>query len=141
VWLLKNLRHNLKNNLLAASANAIKMALQQPKQQISYETLHIIANRAMQICFVNTNWLLCYTEHSTMKSHVKNGLNLISTKYSHPDKHTSESIHLNNLHVVGKNALTNRFHDLNGIIDLKLLKLNLISYKMVGKNLFLIMFK
>jgi hypothetical protein len=29
-------------------------------------------------------------------------------------------INLNNLHVVAKNALTNRFHDLNGQIDLKL---------------------
>ena len=46
VWLLKNLRLNLKVDLLVASANATKMALHYPKQQISYPNLLFIANRA-----------------------------------------------------------------------------------------------
>ena len=54
-------------------------------------------------------------------------------------RQTHFRINLNNLHV-GKNALRCKLHDLTGLIVLKLLNLNLNSYKIACKNLFLKMF-
>jgi hypothetical protein len=46
VWMIKDLKLSLKNDLLAASSNAIKLSLHYPKHRISYINLHKMTNRA-----------------------------------------------------------------------------------------------
>jgi hypothetical protein len=116
------------------------MTIHYRKQQINYKTLHIIANRAMPNMFCEyklVHMLNRPFNHEIPRDEwTEPNFNQVLTS-----RQTHFRINLNNLHVVWKNALANRFHDLNDIIDQKLLNLNLNSYKIACTTLFLKNFK
>jgi hypothetical protein len=78
------------------------------KQQISYKTLHIIANRVMQnmFCEYKLALLLFRTFNHEIPCEEWTQLNFNQVLTS---RQTHSIINLNNLHIGGKNASTNRF--------------------------------
>ena len=139
VWLLNNLKLNLKTQLLGASAKALKMALHYPKHNISYLNLHSICNRATPNMFSDYKLALLLHKIYNFQIPVEEWLHLNMNQYF-----TSRQSHFmtnsDYTCVIGKNALCNRFNHLNGKIMLNQLNLSINQYKIECKKSFLTVF-
>ena len=136
VWMLKNLKLSLQNDLLTASSNAIKLALHYPKHLISYNNLHRIANRATPKMYglYKLSLLLYKTYNHQIPNEEWVQLNINQYFTS---RQTNFMSNINNLHSIGSNALCNRFNQLNNKIDLTTLNLSIEGFKILCKKLFL----
>ena len=131
--MLNNLKQNLQRDLLTASSNAIKVCLHYPNRMISYENLHKMTNRATPCMFMKYKLsLLLYTTYnmqSPLSEQIELNLNQFFTS-----RQTNFMSNTNNRHVIGSNALCNRFNLLNDKINLNHFNLNFNSYKIVCKK-------
>ena len=136
VWMISSLKVILKNNLLSASANAIKMAFHYPKTLISYNNLHQMAERATPEMF--SKYKLALLLYKIYNTHIPQDewilLNL--NQYFTP-RQTTFMINHNIKNIAGKNVLYNRLNELNGQISLDSLNLSLNCFKIECKKLYL----
>ena len=126
----------LKHKLLSFSANAIKMALHYPKQPISYQNLHIIANRATpeMFCTYKLSLLLHKLYNNEYPIEEWTFLNFEQILTS---RQTHFKITNNHNLLVGKNAITNRLNSLYDKIPLLLLNKSFVQFKLECKMKFL----
>ena len=136
VWHLPSLNKCLKHKLLSFSANAIKLALHYPKQQISYQNLHIIANRATpeMFCTYKLSLLLHKLYNNEYPIEEWTFLNFEQILTS---RQTHFKITNNHNLLVGKNAITNRLNSLNDKIPLLWLNKSFVQFKLECKMKFL----
>ena len=136
VWMMNNLKIIDKKLLLTTSSNAIKLALHYPDPSISFINLHKMSNRATPEMM--STYKLALLLHKIYNDSIPNveWQHLNHNQYF-TSRQTNFMINLSLHSVVGKNALCNRFHILNDQIKLDWLNLNINSYKIKCKKLFL----
>ena len=136
IWLLPSLNTVLKQHILSASANALRLLHKKSDLRISYDQLHRMEKRALP------NDLMQY-KLSIQLYKVYNGDNMND---DWQDMNVQQNFNArNNLFQisdysrlkVGKNVLANRLRILNNQIDLDWLNLSLNSFKIKMKNVFL----
>ena len=136
IWLLPSLNTVLKQHILSASANALRLLHNKSDLRISYDQLHRMEKRALP------NDLMQY-KLSIQLYKVYNGDNMND---DWQDMNVQQNFNArNNLFQisdysrlkVGKNVLANRLRILNNQIDLDWLNLSLNSFKIKMKNVFL----
>ena len=136
IWHTHSLSNNLKHSLFVASANALRVCLHYPNREISYFQLHLITNRATPAMYLNykLSLMLFKVINENIPLDEWTHLNFSQTLTS---RQTNFICNKNNVLKVGLNALTNRFHAINNKIPLEWLNLNINSFKVKCKNLFL----
>ena len=136
VWHLGSLKSTVKNRLLSASANAIRVALHYPDPFISFIDLHKMVKRATPEMF--SLYKLSITLYKTFNDAIPEiewmGLNLDQVNMS---RQSNFRILKNNRLLIGRNILCNRFYDLNGKIPLEWLNMSKNAFKINCKNKFL----
>jgi hypothetical protein len=136
VWMLNNLKQNLQKDLMTAASNAIKVCLHYPNRMISYENLQKMTNRATPCMYMKYKLSLLLYKTYNMQSPLSEWIELNLNQFF-TSRQTNFMSNTNNRHVIGSNALCNRFKLLNDKINLNHFNLNFNSYKIVCKKLFL----
>ena len=136
VWQIPNLKPPLKQLILSASANALKLAQRTPDPYESFINVHKSCNRA------NPNQMMLY-KHAILLHKLYNGnppkadwLDL-NFQQNLTSRQTKFIITKTNNYLVGNNILTSRLSVLNNKIELKDLNLSLDSFKVKYKKVFL----
>ena len=136
VWHLSSLKCCIKNDLLSASANAIRVALHYPDPYIGFQDLHRMTKRATpdMFCIYKLCILLYKTFNEQLPENewIEMNFNQITMT-----RQTDFKIMKTNRLRVGMNILNNRFHVLNGLIPLDWLNRGFQSFKILCKNKFL----
>ena len=136
VWNIGTLKEPLKRTLLTASAKALKVAMHHPRHSISYQNLHKLNKRATPSMFSTYKLALSLykiynADHHCPEWYHLNFNQILTTRQ------TTFNINRNNTNIVGMNALTNRLHNLNGLIPLVWLNKTYSQYKIECKLKFL----
>ena len=136
IWHSANLNVLLKQKLLTASANALRMCLHYPQTRISHQNLHKLTNRATPHMYCEYKSALqifkLFNENTPENEWIHLNQDIINTT-----RQQFFEVRLNHRLRVGKNALCNKLHDLNGKIPLDWLNLSVENYKIKCKNKFL----
>ena len=115
------------------------MSLHYPKHNISYLSLHKLSNRATPCMFGNYKLALLLHKTYNCQIPMDEWVHLNLDQFF-----TSRQIHfmtnINYACVAGKNALSNRFNDLNGKILLEHLNFSVNKFKIECKKIFLTTF-
>jgi hypothetical protein len=136
VWHLPTLNQNLKQLLLSASANALKVSCNTYDRSISYLELHKQSKRALptELCIYKHSLLLykVMREEQPKRDWIDLNFQMINTRrqLSFETRNTSN-------YKVGNNNLSNRLSILNKKIQLQDLNLPFESYKIKCKMMFL----
>ena len=136
IWLTNNMKPELKQSLLSASANAIRSCVPLSNRFISFKAIHKECKQ-----FTPTqigNYKLSILLHKLYNSEHQNTdwrdlANLIIITRRQTKFRTFKS----NNYKIGLNVLINRFHSLNDLIELKDLDSTLPSFKRKMKNMML----
>ena len=136
IWHSANLNVSLKQKLLSASANALKMCLHYPQTRISHYNLHKMTNRATPAMYCKYKgalqiFKLC-NEDTPEDEWIHLNFDIINTT-----RQQFFEVRLNHRLRVGRNALCNKLHDLNGKIPLDWLNLSFENFKIKCKKQFL----
>ena len=136
VWHLDSLQHQLKSQLMSASANALRVGLHYPDPFISFYNLHQIANRATpkMVCIYKLSLQLFKTFNQKLPEQEWTKLNFNVITMSR--QVNFKTVKTNRLKT-GLNTLNNRFYALNDLIPLDWLNKSFQSYKILCKNKFL----
>ena len=136
IWHLSTLKQDLKQKLLSASANALKLCSSLNDPNVSFERIHTINKRATPIKMSMYKlaiqlFKLHNSENQTpdwIDQNIQQNFNGRSTKFlvSNCAKYK-----------IGMNLLVNRFSALNNTIDLSWLNLSLTSFKIKCKAMIL----
>ena len=135
IWLLPTLTTQLKQKILSASAQPLKMTTNNYNYMMSFETLHIMNQRA------NPKQITIY-KHALLLHKIYNDdsnitwSDLFFTQQFNQRNQTIQFFNTSN-YKVGNNLLTNRFILLNGKIELSWLNDSFNSYKIKCKTKFL----
>ena len=136
IWHSANLNVLLKQKLLTASANALRMCLHYPQTRISHQNLHKLTNRATPHMYCEYKSALqifkLFNENTPENEWIHLNQDIINTT-----RQQFFEVRLNHRLRVGKNALCNKLHDLNCKIPLDWLNLSVENYKIKCKNKFL----
>ena len=136
IWHLLTLNPQLKQKLLSASANALKVCLTQLPINTSFETIHILAKRA------TPNQMSDY-KHALQLYKLFNSNNMsddwLSLNFQQNFNGRSDKLQIFNVsrYKVGRNLLVNRFKNLNNKIDYLWLNESLNAFKIKCKKLLL----
>ena len=136
MWLSENLNARLKQHLLAASSNAIRILNNVSDLRTSYVQLHNHEKRALPMNFARYRLAIQLFK-------IYNGGNenedWIDMNFQQNFNARTETFHINDYSnvKVGKNILCNRLTVLNRQIKLEWLNLSLISFKLKAKSLFM----
>ena len=136
IWLSENLNARLKQHLLAASSNAIRILNNVSDLRTSYVQLHNLEKRALPMNFARYRLAIQLFK-------IYNGGNenedWIDMNVQQNFNARTETFHINDYSnvKVGKNILCNRLTVLNRQIKLEWLNLSLISFKLKAKSLFM----
>ena len=137
IWLLPTLKSGQKQQLLSASANALRLLNYQNNPYISFDDLHKNNNKSTPVHYskYKLSLLLFKLFNSTTKSnewiHLTNQIILTGRQ----TKFISSKC---NNYKIGLNILTNRFHEISNRIDLDCFNLSFPNFKRQMKILFLI---
>ena len=136
IWHLQSLNHCLKQQLLSASANAIKICNSQATRHISFIELHKYHNKSTPEHY--SQYKLSLLLHKTFNSndHDSDWLNF-ANQIVVTGRQTKFSLFKNNNFKIGLNILQNRFYTLSNLIDLDKLNLPFPAYKRLMKIQFL----
>ena len=116
IWHLPTLNPHLKQKLLSASANALKVCLTQLPINTSFESIHRLAKRA------TPNQMSDY-KHALQLHRLFNSTNMsddwLSLNFQQNFNGRSDKVQIYNVsrYKVGRNLLVNRFRNLNDKID------------------------
>ena len=136
VWNIGSLKQNLKNQLLSASGNALRVAFHYPSQYIGFMELHKRADRATPEMFgrYRLSLLLYRTFNDAIPETEWVEMNFQQIVMS---RQTVFKIVKTNINKVGLNILCNRLHEINGKIKLDWLNMSKCAYKITCKKNFL----
>ena len=136
IWLMNSLNTVLKQHLLSASANALKILGNKSDLRTSYDQLHRIHKRAVPLDVMK--YRLAIQLHKLYNDNYTNNdwidLNL---QQNFNSRQTCVRITDCSNVKVGKNILVNRLGVLNNLISYDSLNLSLIAFKLHCKNIFL----
>ena len=135
IWLSNNLKHELKQSLLSASANAISSCIPLQNLFISFEAIHKECNQftPSQVGYYKLSILLHKLYNSSDQSTDWRDLaNLIIITRCQTKFKTFKT----NIYKIGMNILINCFHALNNLLELNDLDSTLPYFKKKMKVLF-----
>ena len=132
VWHIPSLKSNLKQQLLSASARALKVCMNKPDPMLSFKRIHEINKRGLpgQIMTYKTS-LLLHTLY-TKKEPETEWLNL-QFQHQFNNRHNKFAVTKTNTLRVGENILVNRLSLTNNKIPLDWLNLNYDTFKIKCK--------
>ena len=137
VWHLPTLHQSLQNQLLSASAKAIKLCTKTTDMwMISYKELHEMAGRATPNQLMD--YKMALQAYKTINHEITTA-DWVSINYNNTitSRQTKFSINKMNRYKVGMNVFSNRLWYINGKIDLEWLNLSFNSFKIKCKKKFL----
>ena len=136
IWHIPSLKNKLKKKMTSISAKAIKTCMYYPDRMISYENTHKMNNRAMPEAFMSYKTAI---QLHKVYNQTDPSLDWINLHFDQilTSRQTEFLISKTNKTKVGLNILSNRFAILNGLIPLRWLNLNIDTYKIHCKKLFL----
>ena len=136
IWHIPSLKNELKKKMTSISAKAIKTCMYYPDRMISYENTHKMNNRAMPEAFMSYKTAI---QLHKVYNQTDPSLDWINLHFDQilTSRQTEFLISKTNKTKVGLNILSNRFAILNGLIPLRWLNLNIDTYKIHCKKLFL----
>ena len=136
VWLIPSLKPQLKQQLLSASARALRICTPNYNNLMSYEQIHAINKRA------TPNQMMLY-KHSLLLYKIWNDA-IYSKDWLALNFQQNFNLRCNKVMLyetsnckVGKNLSPNRLKVINGLIEFDWLNLSSNSYKINCKKLFL----
>ena len=136
VWLIPSLKPQLKQQLLSASARALRICTPNYNNLMSYDQIHAINNRA------TPNQMMIY-KHALLLYKIwnepifsKEWLSL-NFQQNFSARGTQVKIYKTNNLKIGKNLAVNRLKLINGLIEYQWLNLKFESYKIQCKSKFL----
>ena len=136
IWQLPTLSPHLKQKLLSASANAIKLCLTALPPNTSFKTIHVLAKRATPTQMTNYKHAL-----QLFKLFISNNMSedWISLNFQQNFNGRNDKIQFFNVsnYKVGRNLLVNRFLHLNNKIKYSWLNDLFNTFKVKCKNLLL----
>ena len=136
IWHLPSLKPPLKQKLLSASANALKVCWKIVDNTVSYESLHSLSKRATPEQFMKYKLALSlhklYNINYNTKEFIRLNHNQILTS-----RQTKFYTVKSNALKVGLNCLANRLGVLNGKIPLQWLNDSITTFKVKCKELLL----
>ena len=136
IWHLPTLSPHLKQKLLSASANAIKLCLTKLPQNTSFESIHNLAKRA-------TPTQISSYKHAIQLYKLYNSSNMsddwlsLNIQQSFNERNGKFQIYNISNYKVGRNLICNRFKQLNNKINYTWLNESLNAFKIKCKTLFL----
>ena len=136
VWHLPTLNPVLKNHLLAASANALKLCTPNYDRTMSYEMLHLLNNRANPSNLMKFKHAILLYKIYNMGEPPKDWLALNFNQVLH-GRQTHFAVIKDQNFKIGSNILCNRLTTLNNKIPLQWLNLSIDTFKVKCKTLFL----
>ena len=118
IWLSESISYYLNKQLLSASGRALRVAMHYPDPLISFIQLHRTAHRATPNMF--GKYRLALHLYKTFNNRLPETewvhLNYVKTNAR---RQTEFSVVKSNKLLVGLNILSNKFHELNGMIPLE----------------------
>ena len=136
IWHLPTLSPLLKQKLLSASANAVKLCLSKLPLNTSYEAIHRLAKMATPSQMSNYKHALQLHKLYNSTNMSDDWLNLNLQQNFNGRNEMIQFFNMSN-YKVGRNLLVNRFRSLNNKIKLTWLNDSYESYKIKCKNLLL----
>ena len=136
VWHLPTLKPPLKQLILSASANALKLSQSRPDAYESFINVHKSCNRALPEQFIVYKHAILlhklYNNHQPQADWIDINVNQVFNS-----RNTKFRIIKNNTYMVGNNLLSSRLSILNDKIELNDLNLSLDSFKIKYKKILL----
>ena len=136
VWHLPTLKPPLKQLILSASANALKLSQSRPDAYESFINVHKSCNRALPEQFIVYKHAILlhklYNNHQPQADWIDINVNQVFNS-----RNTKFRIIKNNTYMVGNNLLSSRLSTLNDKIELNDLNLSLDSFKIKYKKILL----
>ena len=136
IWHLPTLSPRLKQTLLSASANALKLCLTTLPQNTSFESIHSLAKRS-------TPYQISTYKHALQLFKLFNSSNMsddwVSLNLQQNFNRRNDRIQLFNVsnYKVGRNLLVNRFLNLNNKINFSWFNESFDTFKVKCKQLLL----
>ena len=136
IWLSQGLNVRSKQQILSASANALKILSNRSDLRVSFAQIHSNEKRATPMNFANYR-LSIQLNKIYNGSNDNDDWNDMNVQQNFNSR--NEFFHINDFSnvKVGKNILCNRLTCLNGLIKLDWLNLSLIAFKLKAKSIFL----
>ena len=136
IWLLPSLNHSLKQQLMSASANALRSCNIRKNPYISFIDLHKHNYKSTPEHFAQykLSLLLFKSFNSTVQD--TDWVSFVN-QIVVTGRQTKFFMHKNNKYKIGLNIITNRFHAISNKIELDWLNLSYPTYKYEMKKLFL----
>ena len=136
IWHLQSLGPHLKQKLLAASANALKLCTSPLPQNTSYNAIHSLAKRGTPDQM--SDYKLAIQLFKLYNSD-KNSNDWIDLNFQQMFNARQEHFSVCNTsrYKVGRNLIVNRLHSLNNKISYDCLNKSFEAFKITCKNLFL----
>ena len=135
MWLSPSLKHDVKQLLLSASANALRTCMPFQNRFISFEDIHRNCCQPTPPCIglykISILLFKTYNSNVTNDDWLDLSENIILTT-----RQNLFSCFKSNNYKIGMNVQINKFSFLNNRIDLKLFNLSLPCYKRKMKQLF-----
>ena len=136
IWHLPSLKPTLKQKLLSASARALKVCDKYTDNNVSFEAIHDLCNRATPIKMQKYKLAICLyklynSEFNPIEFYLLNFNQVVTSRQR------NFIIVKSNRTRVGLNSLANRLYTINGIVPLEWLNLSIDSYKIRCKKLLL----
>ena len=136
IWNTPALNNKLKQNLLSASASALKTCTPSYHRFMSFQELHQINNRATPTAMsLYKHALLLYNAFNDQEPPL-DWIDLSFQQTFNTRCHTLQFVN-SQRYKIGSNSLCNRFKILNGLINFDWLNLSKDTYKLKCKALFL----
>jgi hypothetical protein len=136
IWLIPSLSPNLKQQLLSASASALKMCNNNYDNTISFDQLHSINKRATPIQLMSYKHSLLLHKIFNNQLYFKDWLSLNFQQTFNARNNTVNIVDTSRIKI-GKNIAINRLKIINGKIPYDWLNLSWDTFKVKCKKLFL----
>ena len=136
LWLSQGLKVRNKQQILSASANALRILNNRSDLRVSFAQLHSLEKRATPMNFAK--YRLSIQLHKIYNGN-NDDENWNDMNVQQNFNSRNEFFHINDVFnvKVGKNILCNRLTCLNGLIKLNWLNLSLTAFKLKAKSIFL----
>ena len=137
IWHIPTLNPHCKQQLLSASANALKLCTTYYNDRTSFEDLHKLNQRATPTQIMQYKHSLLLYKLYNRKEPIQEWVNL-NFQQTLSSRQTKFGITRSNNYKIGNNLLCNRLAIINNLIPLPWLNLSLSTYKTKCKELFLL---
>ena len=136
IWLSNGLKTRLKQQILSASSNALKMLNNVSDLRLSFKQLHKNEKRALPMDFSNYRLSIQLFKIYNGSSMDENWMDM---NFNQNFNARNKMFHINDNSklMVGRNILSNRLNALNNLVELDWLNLAFTAFKLKMKKLFL----